>query len=83
MSVDFDVDGAAVTAPDGMTLSAVLLSRGVRALRRNPVSGQPRGAFCGMGVCFECEVVVDGRVARACLTPVRAGMQIATETDTP
>ena len=32
-----------------------------------------------MGVCFECEVNVDGLEVRACLTPVRAGMDVRTE----
>ena len=78
MTVPFSVDGNDVRAADGMTLTAALLSLGIRAVRTDPVSGEPRGAFCGMGVCFECEVVVDGHPVRACLTPVRAGLAVET-----
>ena len=35
-----------------------------------------RGAFCGMGVCFDCLVCIDGLPnQRACMTKVRAGME--------
>jgi predicted molibdopterin-dependent oxidoreductase YjgC len=67
-----------MSVPDGMTLSAVLVGAGVRAVGVNAVSGEPRGPFCGMGVCFECEVTVDERIVRACLTPVTDGMVVAT-----
>jgi predicted molibdopterin-dependent oxidoreductase YjgC len=73
------VDGHRVSVPDGMTLSAVLIRAGVRAVGVNAISGEPRGPFCGMGVCFECEVTVDNRVVRACLTPAADGMVVKTE----
>ncbi len=47
-----------------------------RCATRRP--GTPRGLFCGIGVCQECRVVVDGVVARACVTPVAAGMRVTT-----
>jgi aerobic-type carbon monoxide dehydrogenase small subunit (CoxS/CutS family) len=78
--VVFRVDGQDTNATDGMMLSAALLLHGFRAVRRNPVVGDLRGAFCGMGACFECEVVVDGRTVRACLTLVRAGLDVRTDT---
>jgi predicted molibdopterin-dependent oxidoreductase YjgC len=68
-----------MSVPDGMMLTAVLVRAGVRAVAVNPVSGEPRGPFCGMGVCFECEVTVDERVVRACLTPATDGMVVTTE----
>ena len=44
---------------------------------RQARSGAPRGPFCGMGVCFDCLVTVDGRPSqRACLTKVAAGMDV-------
>ena len=70
------LDGAAVTAYEGETVAAVLLARGEIATRRT-VGGEPRGVFCGMGVCFDCLVVVDGIPnTRACMTWVREGMRI-------
>jgi D-hydroxyproline dehydrogenase subunit gamma len=38
-----------------------------------------RGLWCGIGVCFECVVVVDGVAGvRACMTRVRPGMEVRT-----
>lgn len=77
MSVSFRVDGRPERATEGQTLLAALLAQGYRALRRNLVTGEPRGGYCGMGVCFECEVEVDGRPGvRACLVPVRDGQDV-------
>ena len=82
MNAQLTVDGVSLSVPDGMTLAAVLVNTGVRAVSVNPVSGQARGPFCGMGICFECEVLMDGRPVRACLTPVTDGMRIQTAEET-
>ncbi|MDC8784575.1 2Fe-2S iron-sulfur cluster-binding protein [Roseateles koreensis] len=48
---------------------------------RRSVSGQPRAAFCGMGVCQECSVTIDGQAHRlACMTPALDGMHIEAPT---
>lgn len=78
-AVPVTVNGAAVEAFEGETVATVLYAAGLTALRRSARSSEPRGVYCGMGVCFECLVTVDGAHAvRACLTPVRAGMRIET-----
>lgn len=72
-----EVDGVPVDVPSGIALSTALRRTGRAASRRNPVTDEPRGAFCGMGVCFECLVEVDGLPGtRACLVEVRHGMQV-------
>jgi predicted molibdopterin-dependent oxidoreductase YjgC len=79
--VDIIVDGRAVAALEGQSLAGALHHAGVDVLRRNPVTGDPRGAFCGMGVCFECELTVDGVPGiRACMTHVLAGLRVDTDT---
>jgi predicted molibdopterin-dependent oxidoreductase YjgC len=83
MTVTVHVDGRALRVPDGMTLTAALVQGGVRAIATNPVSKQPRGPFCGMGICFECEIFVDGELVRACLTPAADGMTVETAAATP
>jgi sarcosine oxidase subunit alpha len=75
--VPITVDGTAVFVPAGISLAAALIAAGRRVLRRSPRAGLPRGAFCFMGVCQECVVIVDGRVGRACMTEVRAGLQVS------
>ena len=77
--IEIIVDGRPVPAQDGQSVAAALHQAGVVILSANPVTGEPRGAFCGMGVCFDCELAIDGRsVQRACLADVRHGMHIDT-----
>jgi sarcosine oxidase subunit alpha len=73
------VNGRSVTAYSGETLFAVLCTEGIVALR--PASKKSteaaRGGFCGMGVCQECRVTVDGMPGRrACMIEVREGMEV-------
>jgi predicted molibdopterin-dependent oxidoreductase YjgC len=76
--VRFTVDGAALEAEAGTTVLAALWNTGRRALRQS-VSGEPRGALCVMGTCFECRVTLDGRPGRrACLESVRPGLDVRT-----
>src|SRR6185436_1315491 len=66
-------DGAEIEALAGETIAAALAAADIVALRQAR-SGAPRGAFCGMGACFDCLVTVNGRAnQRACLTKVEAG----------
>lgn len=74
--VTLTLDGRAVAAYEGESVAAVLLAEGHVATRITP-GGSPRGLFCGMGVCFDCLVVVDGVPnTRACVTWVREGMDV-------
>ncbi|MFC8520167.1 (2Fe-2S)-binding protein [Streptomyces sp. NPDC057257] len=73
------IDGAPSQAWAGQTVTAALVTAGVWPLRRNPVDGAPRGPFCGMGVCMECEVTIDDRPgSRSCTAHVTDGMDIRT-----
>lgn len=72
----FEVDGLPVAALAGQTVAAALLAAGLRVFRYS-AAGAPRGLFCGMGVCFECLVTIDGLTGqRACITPARPGMRV-------
>lgn len=71
--VDFTWEGRTLRAPDGENLAAALLAAGVRRLGEGP--GAARAAVCMMGVCQQCLVRVDGRLAQACLVTVRAGLK--------
>ncbi len=75
-AVTIMVDGAPLRLPEGASLAAALLAAGVRKLRESPRAGAPRGAFCFMGACQECAVMIDGRLQQACLVAVRDGMAI-------
>lgn len=75
-SVVIHVDGRDVAAALGISVAAALLAAGHSTLRRSPTAGTPRGAFCLMGVCQECTVLIDGRAERACMTAVRDGLTV-------
>lgn len=74
--VAFSFDGETLSASEGETLAAALHAQGRRTLRINRDDGGPRGAFCFMGVCQECVVLIDGRQTEACRTLVREGLVV-------
>ena len=78
-SVILEIDGQTVEAYEGETIAAVMLSLGLRTFRHTEKTHEPRGIFCGMGICQECRVTVNGIPnVRACMTPVASGMVIET-----
>jgi len=73
------VDGEPVQAFAGESVATALLALGRRTFRHTDKYHEPRGIFCGMGICFDCLVTVDGvQNVRACLTLVEEGMVIET-----
>jgi NADPH-dependent 2,4-dienoyl-CoA reductase/sulfur reductase-like enzyme len=67
----------------GDTVAAALIDAGEYGCRE-AADGSLRGVFCGMGVCHECLVTIDGRPGfRACMTPVRDGMEIGIQPARP
>jgi predicted molibdopterin-dependent oxidoreductase YjgC len=71
------VNGLEIVAYEGETVLAALIAAGRRTLRQSLHHGEGRGAFCGMGLCYECLVSIDGRPnQRACMTPVKDLMEI-------
>ncbi len=65
--------------PSGITVAAAMAIAGELATRTS-VTGEPRGPLCGMGICFECRVIIDGRPhCRACQTEALDGMKIQTQ----
>lgn len=73
------VDGRSVRVAHGATVATAVFAAGGMRFRRS-VSGEPRAPLCGMGICFECRVVVDGRPhVRACMTACRDGMEVQTD----
>lgn len=74
--IAFRFDGREVQAPAGMSVAAALLADGTVYLRDAPADAAPRGAFCMMGVCQECVVLVDGVPVEACRLPAAAGLDV-------
>ncbi|MFJ9550316.1 (2Fe-2S)-binding protein [Streptomyces erythrochromogenes] len=75
-----DFDGRELPAQDGQSIAAVLWGAGILAWRTTREGGAPRGAFCGIGSCYDCLVTVNGRPnQRACLVPARPGDAVTTQ----
>jgi predicted molibdopterin-dependent oxidoreductase YjgC len=70
-------DGEPLVARPGQSVAAALSDAGIRSWRTTRHHQRPRGLFCGIGVCFDCLLTVDGRPhQRACLVPARDGMTL-------
>ncbi|MFC7521887.1 2Fe-2S iron-sulfur cluster-binding protein [Xanthomonas populi] len=77
-TVRLHVDTQLVQVPAGASVAAAVAQ--VTLQFRQSCSGQPRAPLCGMGVCFECRVRIDGIAQqRACMVDARDGMQVRTD----
>mgnify|MGYP000069554084 CR=1 FL=1 len=76
------VNGRTHTAYAGESVHAALLASGYRVLRHSDKKQQTRGFFCGMGVCHDCLVTVDGiRGRRACMVKAEPGQDENSQRD--
>ncbi|GAA0842061.1 (2Fe-2S)-binding protein [Streptosporangium amethystogenes subsp. fukuiense] len=76
---EISVDGAPVAVVPGQSVGAAMHGAGIRSWRTTRFGGRPRGLFCGIGVCFDCLVTVNGVSSlRACLTEARPGDLVTT-----
>jgi D-hydroxyproline dehydrogenase subunit gamma len=72
------VNGRDIEVKPGTVIGAALLAAGIPC--RTSVSGQPRTALCGMGICYECRATIDGiPQRRTCQQLCHPGMVIETE----
>lgn len=74
--ITLKVNETPVSVPAGSMVSAAVLQAGVSSFRRS-VTGEARGPLCGMGICFECRVTVNGVAhVRSCQTLCENGMDV-------
>jgi len=77
-AIEIFVDGRRHSVRPGVSVAAALLETGVRAFRVS-VTGEPRAPVCGMGICHECRVTIDGVAhRRSCMVQVAGGMHVTT-----
>lgn len=74
--VSFTFDGVAIRAYAGESIACALMRAGVLKLRKAPEDSAPRGAFCLMGLCQECVVLIDGRRVESCRTEALSGLAV-------
>ncbi len=75
--VNFYFNGAKFVGREGQSVSAALINSGQRDLRRTRFGNEPRSIFCGIGICFDCVVTIDGIAnQRACLVEIADEMKV-------
>lgn len=78
-TVRLKIDDLELIVPKGVSLLSILIEHGIFQLKKNAVTGDYRFGICGMGTCFECEVVINTQgIRRACLIAVDADMEVKT-----
>ena len=72
------VNGAEIQVPAGSSVGVAVMMAGQPC--RVSVNGGPRGPLCGMGICFECRVRINGRPhCRSCQILCEPGMDVRTD----
>jgi len=73
-------NGTAIDAVAGQSVGAFLLEQNERITRTTRFGDKPRGMFCGIGVCFDCLITINGVTnQRACVSVVEDGMSIESQ----
>jgi predicted molibdopterin-dependent oxidoreductase YjgC len=76
--VEVQLNERTLQVPEGTSVAAAVFLAGETRFRTS-VSGEPRAALCGMGICFECRVTIDDQPhCRSCQITVQRGMRIQT-----
>ncbi|UCF92880.1 MAG: (2Fe-2S)-binding protein [Desulfobacterales bacterium] len=77
---EIEVDGEKLRAHEGETIAAVMLAAGRRTFRQTGLRQQARGYYCGIGLCHECMMVVNGVPnTRTCQTLATPGCRVETQ----
>jgi NADPH-dependent 2,4-dienoyl-CoA reductase/sulfur reductase-like enzyme len=65
----FVFNGKEIEGETGLTIAAALHRAGF-PVHSHSLGGRPRSLACGIGKCGACEMLVDGKVRRVCMTKV-------------
>jgi len=81
LQISFTFNGNVFTCESGQSIAAALIASDNRQLRATRFGNEPRSIFCGIGICFDCVVVVDGVAnQRSCLVEAKQGMKVDSTT---
>jgi sarcosine oxidase subunit alpha len=73
--ISLTVNGVPVSVPLGASVAVAVMLAGKPC--RSSVSGEPRSPLCGMGICFECRVMINGTPhCRSCQILCEPGMEV-------
>jgi sarcosine oxidase subunit alpha len=77
--IQIRVNGKTVSVSAGTVVAAAIAQAGQQCFRRS-LKGEYRGPLCGMGICMECRVTINGQPhARSCQILCEAGMEVQTD----
>jgi predicted molibdopterin-dependent oxidoreductase YjgC len=77
-SITVSIDARAISVAPGVSVAAAIAMAGSIVTRRS-VGGAARAPLCGIGVCQECRVTIDGRPHQlSCQTLCADGMHVQT-----
>lgn len=78
--INFQFNGEPLMASEGQSVAAALLANQERVTRLTRFTRKPRGIFCGIGVCFDCLLIIDGASnQRSCITEIKEGMVVTVQ----
>ena len=78
-SIQLRMNGQSVRVARGAIVAAAAALANSTTFRRS-ISQQPRGPLCGMGICMECRVTINGEPhCRSCQTLCAEGMEVRTD----
>jgi sarcosine oxidase subunit alpha len=73
------VNNKEISVAEGSTIATAIFASDAKNFRRS-VSGELRFPLCGMGICFECRVTINGvKHQKSCQILVENGMEIKTD----
>ena len=82
MTFEMRYRGRSVPGEPGQSVAAALMAAGVVAWRTTRIQGRPRGLFCGIGLCHDCLITIDGVPdLRACVTAAGPGLRLGDDDD--
>ncbi len=76
-AIPFTWNAQPLSGFDGEMISSALTANGVHIFGHHAKDGSPQGIFCANGQCSQCLVIADGRPVKACMTPLREGLTVA------
>ena len=76
-AIPFTWNGSALSGFEGEMISSALIANGVHIFGHHAKDGSPQGIFCANGQCSQCLVIADGLPVKACMTPLREGLTVA------
>lgn len=77
--IELTINNKTVFVGKGASVAVAILASEVGHFRSS-ATGEPRFPVCGMGICFECRVTIDGTShQRSCQTLAENGMIVQTD----